>query len=44
MKAYLNTRVLAIVVCVVIATVGMMEVSKGYDKCMQNASWAVCSR
>lgn len=44
MKAYLNTRVLAVVVAIVIAAASYFELSKGYDKCMENASWSTCSR
>lgn len=44
MKAYLNTRVLAVVFTVTVMALGYVVMSTDYDKCMANSTWAVCSR
>lgn len=44
MKAYMNSRVFGIIALAVIAVASYKALSTDYDKCMQNASWSVCSR
>lgn len=44
MKAYMNSRVFGLIALVVVAVASYNVLSSGYDKCMENASWSVCSR